>query len=119
MIPTAPLREEEPSGVTPSDDSDVLSLVWQSAANITFENIAVRADGGLVLTATDHGGVNYTKAPTGNPPKLTDDDFPGYIEIPDVTSTLGIAEVSENFFIVAANNYSLNDFKGVEGSFSV
>ena len=119
LIPTAPFREEEPSGVTTSDDSDVMSLVWQFPTDITLENIAVRADGGLILTATDHGGVNYTKAPTGSPPTLNDTDLLGYIEIPNVSGTLGIAEVTDNSFIVVAGNYSLTDYKGVEGSFSV
>ena len=138
-IPTAPFREEEPSGITPSDaslipaapfqaeepsevilsdDSDVMSLVYQFHSNITLENIAVRADGGLVLTATNRSGVSYTKAPKGCPPKLSDGDF-GSIEIPNVSGTLGVAEVAENFFIVAAGNYSLETFTGVEGSFSV
>ena len=130
LIPTAPFREKELSGVIPSDDSDVsgvtlsddsdvMSLVYQFQSNITLENIAVRADGGLVLTATNSSGVYYTKAPKGCPPKLFESDFLGSIEIPNVSGALGIAEVAENFFIVAAGNYSLETFTGVECSFSV
>ena len=129
MIPTAPFRGKELSGVIPSDDSDVsgvtladdsdvMSLVYQFHSNITLENIAVRVDGGLVLTATNRSAVIYSKAPTGSPLNLTNTDFLGHIDIPNVSGTLGIAEVSNNFFIVVAGNYT-ETFEGVEGSFSV
>ena len=79
----------------------------------TLENVAVRANGDLLMTATSQPGVWYY-----NPRNQR--KAPALLKtFPNATSTLGIVELTEDFFIVAVGNYSASDYSGIPGTFTV
>ena len=63
------------------------------------------------MTSTSHACIHYLN-PSGGSAKVL-------VEFPEATSTLGIVEISSEFFMVAVGNYSTTTFTGIPGSFSV
>ena len=105
-----PLWSEGPALELAKSTSPVSSLY--TFKNVcTLENLAARANGDLLMTATSHAGVWYYNPNKGRAPQMLK-------AIPEATSTLGIVELTEDFFIVAAGNYSY-DLSGIPGTFSV
>ena len=105
--PPAINHQEQPSVL----DNKPVSLVYKFQEITTLENLAARSNGHLLLTATSHAGIHYLN-PQGGSAKMLE-------EFPEATSTLGIAEIAPDVFIVAVGNYSTVTYTGVPGTFSV
>ena len=108
FAPPALLPHEQPP--VPAQQSAV-KLVYQFQDRVTLENLAARSNGHLLMTSTSHACIHYLN-PSGASCKML-------VDFPEATSTLGIVEISSDFFIVAVGNYSTTTFAGVPGSFSV
>ena len=82
-----------------------------TVSDFGLENLAVRSNGHLLLTASNQSYL-YDIDPSASGPNPT--KLP---PLSDVASVLGIAETSPDVFAVAAGNFS--NFKAIPGSFSV
>ncbi|KAL2047430.1 hypothetical protein ABVK25_011538 [Lepraria finkii] len=89
-----------------------IQLIYQFKDIVALENLAVRSNGHLVLTASNQPNV-YDMNPNARnaPPK----PLP---RIPGVTSLTGIVETAPDVFAVVAGNWSAT-FQGTPGSFSI
>ena len=116
QIDQSPFVEDTaPQLTTPevSAASSAVSLVYQFDGYTKLENLAARSNGHLLLSAVSHPIIHYLDPHSFRPkPKVL-------YTFPKVTSMLGIAETTPDFFVVAAGNFSTTTFEGVPGSFSV
>lgn len=100
--------EDIPSAL---DEASPVSLLYEfSDKAVTLENLAARANGQLLLTATSHPIVYAFDPRKKTASRLH--TFEGY------TSCLGIVETAKDVFIVAAGNYS-EDLTAIEGTFAI
>ena len=95
------------------DSSDPVSVVFEFNTTAILENLAVRQNGHLLLTATSAPHIYYLNPSASNPQAKLIQEFP------NASSVTGIDEVREDFFVVAVGNFSTSNFLGVTGSFSV
>ena len=86
-------------------------LLFQSSEFRSFENLAVRANGHLVLTMTNQPFI-YDLDPNAHSSSLK-----LLHQFPNVQSTLGIAETAADVFAVVVGDYAI--LQAVAGSFSV
>ena len=78
-----------------------------------IENIAIRPNGKLLLTTITEP-VLYTLDPSAsNPIATVVHHFDGY------SGLAGITEVSPDLFAVVVGNYSVAEFRGIQGSFTI
>lgn len=92
--------------------SSPIQLIYQFKDPVTLENLAVRSNGHLVLTASDQPNVYYMNPNARNAPPKSLPPIPG------VTSLTGIVETAPDVFAVVAGNWSAS-FQGTPGSFSI
>ncbi|GFG17878.1 hypothetical protein IFM5058_08709 [Aspergillus udagawae] len=84
-----------------------LTVIGRFAQPHTFENIATRHNGQLLLTSTASSTLYHVDS-------LRHDQINGIIDIPQTTGLLGIAELEEDvFYVVSAN---LSSVQGAPGS---
>jgi sugar lactone lactonase YvrE len=84
-----------------------LTVIGRFAQPHTFENIATRHNGQLLLTSTESSTLYHVDP-------LRHDQINGIIDIPQTTGLLGIAELEEDvFYVISAN---LSSVQGVPGS---
>ena len=84
--------------------------------NTTFhdiENVAIRPNGQLLLNTITEP-VIYTLDPSASIPTAKP-----LHRFDNVTGLAGITEVTPDVFAVVVGNYSVQEFKGVPGSFSI
>lgn len=96
----------------PPPPSPSTQLLFQSPTFQTFENLAVRPNGHLVLTVSNEPFVYDLdpQAPHPSPKPLH--------QFPNVIGTFGIAETAPDVFAVVAGNWS-RTLEPVPGSFSI
>ena len=87
-------------------------LIYQFKTKIALENLALRSNGQLVITAASEPSV-YGLDPSerSQPPKLL-------YQFPNASSALGIAEIAHDVFAVVVGNFS-SPASAVPGSFSI
>lgn len=93
--------------------SSPIQTLYQFEDDVALENLAVRSNGSLVLTASNRPTVYYMDP---NAQNKTPESLP---PIPGVTSLTGIVETAPDVFAVVAGNWSSDTFQGTPGSFSI
>ncbi|MCJ1291025.1 hypothetical protein MMC34_002567 [Xylographa carneopallida] len=93
--------------------SSAVQLVYQFKDRVALENLAVRSNGHLVMTASNQAIVYDINPAARNAPPVP---LP---KIPGVTGLTGIVETAPDVFAVVAGNWSIEGFKATPGSFSI
>ena len=98
---------------TAAAPSSAVQLIYQFKDRVALENLAVRSNGHLVLTASNQPIVYDMNPIARNAPPIP---LP---RIPGVTGLTGIVETAPDVFAVVAGNWSSETFQGTPGSFSI
>ncbi|MCJ1282141.1 hypothetical protein MMC26_001464, partial [Xylographa opegraphella] len=93
--------------------SSAVQLIYQFRDHVALENLAIRSNGHLVLTASNQAIVYEMNPAARNAPPTSLPSIPG------VTGLTGIVETAPDVFAVAAGNWSSGGFHGEPGSFSI
>lgn len=107
------LEETTPrtSNPSPASPDGRIAEVYRFKDQTKLENIAVRSNGQLVLTAVSDPSVYLLDPSKRNfKPELI-------YHFPRATSMTGVVETASDVFVVVAGNWSVKTFEGVPGSF--
>ena len=101
------------NAVSAPPPSSAVQLVYQFKDQTALENLEPRSNGQLVLTVSSQP-VIYSIDPS----KKNQPPTPLY-HFPNVSGTLGIAEIAPDVFAVVAGNWSTTTFQAIPGSFYI
>lgn len=107
------LSDDPVNAVSAPPPSSAVRMVYQFKKQTALENLTPRSNGQLVLTVSSQPAIyNLDPSKKNQPPSLL-------YQFPNVSSTLGIAEIAPDVFAVVTGNWSTVTLQAVPGTFFI